>query len=151
MPKIEHNLGARPLLREPSDQGHSMTTFYSPGRRQSKTLLTINNCGSKVVRNSVLDCHLLPDWRQMQSKTLFLPIFNLHSSIVLTFSIAAIVHFCGGSVTGRMLDLRLKGHWFETHPRHCVVSLSKTLYPIGSTGSTQEDRKLSRHGLGHKA
>ena len=28
---------------------------------------------------------------------------------------------------------------------HCVVSLNKTLYPLLSTGSTQEDRKLSQH------
>ena len=25
-------------------------------------------------------------------------------------------------------------------PRHCVVSLSKALYPLLSTGSTQEDK-----------
>ena len=43
-----------------------------------------------------------------------------------------------------MLDLRLKG-LFETHEKHCVVSLRKTLYPLLSTCSTQEDRKLSRH------
>ena len=29
--------------------------------------------------------------------------------------------------------------------RVTVVSLSKTLYPLLNTGSTQEDRKLSRH------
>ena len=46
-------------------------------------------------------------------------------------------------LTGRMLDLRLRGCGFEPHQRHCVVHLSKTLYPLLSTGSTQED--LSRH------
>ena len=35
---------------------------------------------------------------------------------------------------------RTKGCLFETHRRlsHCVVSLNKTLYPLLSTGSTQE-------------
>ena len=42
-------------------------------------------------------------------------------------------------------DLGLKGHECETHRRHCVVSLSKTLYHLLGTGSTQEDRKMSRH------
>ena len=38
-----------------------LTDFYSintPGRRQSKTFLTINERGSKMARNSVFDCHL---------------------------------------------------------------------------------------------
>ena len=34
-----------------------------------------------------------------------------------------------GSV-GRMLDSGSNGHELETHWRHCVVSLSKTLYPL---------------------
>ena len=37
-----------------------------------------------------------------------------------------------------VLDLRLRGRWFQPHGRHCVVSLSKILYPLLSTGSTQE-------------
>ena len=32
---------------------------------------------------------------------------------------------------GRALDLGSKSCWFETHRSHCVVSLSKTLYPSG--------------------
>ena len=39
-----------------------------------------------------------------------------------------------------VLDLRSKGHMFETHWRHCVVSLIKTQYSL-HTGSTQEDGK----------
>ena len=31
------------------------------------------------------------------------------------------------------------GRGFEPHQRHCVVFLSKTLYPLLITGSTQED------------
>ena len=31
----------------------------------------------------------------------------------------------------------------STHRRHCVVSFSKTLYPLLSTRSTEEDRKFS--------
>ena len=30
---------------------------------------------------------------------------------------------------------------------HCVVSLSKICFPLLGTGSTQEDRKSSLHGL----
>ena len=55
-------------------------------RQQSKMLITIDECGSKIARNSVFDCHLGDKW---QLKTLFLMIFYLPSSIVLTFSIAA--------------------------------------------------------------
>ena len=50
-----------------------------------------------------------------------------------------ILEECSGSVV--VLDLGSQGHMFETHWRHChsVVSLSKTLYPLLSTGSAQED------------
>ena len=47
-----------------------------------------------------------------------------------------------GSV-GRVLDLGSKGCLLQTHLRHCVVSVSKALYSLLSTGSTQED--LSKH------
>ena len=46
---------------------------------------------------------------------------------------------CSGSVV-KILNLRLRGLKFETHRRHCVVFFSNTF-----TGSTQEDRKWSRH------
>ena len=39
---------------------------------------------------------------------------------------------CSGSVD-KALGLRSKGCLFETHWRHCVVTLSKTLYPLLST------------------
>ena len=39
------------------------------------------------------------------------------------------------SFPGRELDLRLRGHWFNHHLRHCVVSLSETLYPTCSSRS----------------
>ena len=32
-------------------------------------------------------------------------------------------------LSGRVLDLRLKGRGFEPHRRHCVVSLSKNINP----------------------
>ena len=41
------------------------TQVNTPGRLQSKTLLTIDKCGSKITRNSVFYCHLSPVWRQM--------------------------------------------------------------------------------------
>ena len=31
-----------------------------------------------------------------------------------------------GLFIGRVLDLRWRGHRFETHRHHCIVSLSKT-------------------------
>ena len=37
----------------------------TPGMWQSKTFLTIDKRGSKIARNSVLDCHLAPVGRQM--------------------------------------------------------------------------------------
>ena len=45
----------------------------------------------------------------------------------------------------RVFYLRLKGREFETQRRRCVVSLSKTLKPLLSTGSTQKNRKSSRY------
>ena len=42
-------------------------------------------------------------------------------------------------LTVRVLNWRLRGCGFEPNQRHCIVSLSKTLYPLLSTGSTQED------------
>ena len=46
-------------------------------------------------------------------------------------------------LSNRVLDSRPRGHGFEPHWRHCVVSLSKTHLSLLSTGSTQEDP--SRH------
>ena len=62
--------------------------LFTPDRRQSKMLITIEECGSKVARNSVFDCHLSPVGRQMAIENLFM-IFDLRLWIVLTFSIAA--------------------------------------------------------------
>ena len=43
--------------------------------------------------------------------------------------------------------MEIEGLLVETHHlrSHCVVSLSKTLYSLLSTGSSQEDRELSQH------
>ena len=59
------------------EKKHCIST---PGRWQSKTLLTVDECGSKFARNSVFDCN---------RKLCFWQIFKLRSSIVSTFSIAA--------------------------------------------------------------
>ena len=40
---------------------------------------------------------------------------------------------------GRVLDYGTRGCRLEPHRSHCVESLSKTLNPLLSTGSTQED------------
>ena len=45
---------------------------------------------------------------------------------------------CSDSDSGRVLDSRSRGCEFEPYRRHCVVSVSKTLYPLLSAGSTQE-------------
>ena len=47
-------------------------------------------------------------------------------------------------LSSRVLDLRLRGHWFKTQQRHCVVALSKRLYPQLSTGSTEEVSKVAK-------
>ena len=65
----------------------------TPDRRQSKTILTIDEQGSKLDRNSVLDC-------------LFLVIFDLRSTIVLTFSISA-YHVWTRSTYRKPIKLRL--------------------------------------------
>ena len=83
--------------------------YDSQDRRQSKTLLTIDEHGSKIARNSVFNCHLLLVGRQMQSKTLVLTIFYLRSLIVLTFSIAAyLVCDCSGWVSSVYGFLKFK-------------------------------------------
>ena len=63
--------------------------FLTPGRRQSKTLLKSMNAGQKSLETmfSIAICRRSGD--KGQSKTLFLTIFDLRSSIGLTFSIAA--------------------------------------------------------------
>ena len=47
-------------------------------------------------------------------------------------------------LSGRMLGLRTRSSWFETRLRHCDVSLSKTPYPLLSTGKTQKNWRTSR-------
>ena len=52
-------------------------------------LLTIDERGSKITRNGVLITICRHTGNKWQSETLFLTIFDLHPSIVLSFSIAA--------------------------------------------------------------
>ena len=47
----------------------------------------------------------------------------------------------GGGSSVVVVDLRSNGFLFETHRWHCVITLSKTTYPLLGTGSAQEDRK----------
>ena len=44
---------------------------------------------SKIVRKRVFDCHLLPHWRQMAIKTLFLSVFDPHCRLLIAYLIAA--------------------------------------------------------------
>ena len=71
------------------DSSHFLElTMYTPGRRQLKMLLTIDEHGSKLIETvlSIAICHQSGD--KWQLKTLLLKIFDLCSSIVLTFLIA---------------------------------------------------------------
>ena len=48
-------------------------------------------------------------------------------------------------LSGRVFNWRSRGCGFEPHQKHCIVALSKTLYPLLSNDSTQEDP--SQHNL----
>ena len=76
--------------KENNNSKTTTTDIYTPGRRQSKTLLTIDQRGSKIVaRNSVFDCHLSPVRRQMAVENSVSNDLDLRLSMVSTFSIAA--------------------------------------------------------------
>ena len=45
-------------------------------------------------------------------------------------------------LSGRVLDSRPRDRGFESHQRHCAVSLRKTHLSLLSTGSTQEDPSI---------
>ena len=82
-----------PLLSQVNDNYtcKSSAAVLTPGGRQSKTLLTIDERGSKSIETvfSIAICHQSGD--KWQSKTLLLMIFYLRSSIVLTFPIATAI------------------------------------------------------------
>ena len=61
----------------------------TPERQQSKTLLKIDECGSKIARNCFYYCHLSPVRRQIAIENSVSNYFDLRLSIVFTFSIAA--------------------------------------------------------------
>ena len=42
--------------------------ILTPGRRQIENAINNKKNGSKINRNSVIDCHLMPVWRQMAIK-----------------------------------------------------------------------------------
>ena len=62
---------------------------FTPHRRQSKTLLPMDERGSEIATTSVFECHLSPVGRLMDIENFVSNFFYLRSSIVLTFSIAA--------------------------------------------------------------
>ena len=67
----------------------------------------------------------------------------MNQSDILTGSIGNDNEERSGSADS--VRLWTEGCEFETHRRHCVVSLSKALYALLGTSSTQEDRKMYRH------
>ena len=70
-------------------------------------------------------------------------LFNLVLVFFFVFFLFFVFYWGRGGgaqwLSGRVLDWRPKGRGFETHRRHCVVSLSKTQLSLLSIGSTQED------------
>ena len=71
---------------------------------------------------------------------------DVASTLIQGFHVMCLLgnrHTVNWALSGRVLDLRLRGCRFEPHRCHCVVSLSKTHLSLLSTGSTQEDP--SRH------
>ena len=52
---------------------------------------------------------------------------------------ASCILYSNFQVSGRVLDSRQRGGGFQSHRRHCVLSLSKTHLSLLSTGSTHED------------
>ena len=68
----------------------------------------------------------------------------LKIKIAVQLFIVTMILFRGAQwLVGRVLDSESKSCEFETHLGYCVVSLSKAVYPLLSTGSTEEDRKSS--------
>ena len=76
-----------------------------PDRHQSKTLLTIDECRSKIARNSVFDCHMSPFRGQMAIKnyvsiyflSMFVDSINIflcHLSCVLTIRKCEVMFVC---------------------------------------------------------
>ena len=54
--------------------------------------------------------------------------------------------FRGGQWFSRIvLDLTSGDRWSKTPLSHCILSLSRILYPLLRTGSTKEQKKLSQH------
>ena len=64
-------------------------TGFTPDRWQSKTLLTIVKCWSKIAINSVFDCYLSPVWRQLAIKNSVSNYFWSTFVDSVSFSIAA--------------------------------------------------------------
>ena len=65
---------------------------YTPDRRQSKTLLSIDERGSKIAINSVSDCHLSPVGRQMAIENFVSNYFDIWSSISFAAYPVAVVY-----------------------------------------------------------
>ena len=55
-------------------------------------------------------------------------------------------------LSGRVLNSRLKGHRFESHPGHCIVSLSKNINPSLVLVQPKKTRSYitERPLMGHK-
>ena len=61
-----HNFFQERVIRNTYPTNCFATRNWStPDRRQSYTFLTIDECGSKIARNNVFDCHLSQVGRQM--------------------------------------------------------------------------------------
>ena len=88
---------------------NSKSTQFTPDRQHSKTILSIDERGSKIDRNNVFDC-------LMAIKIYVSNYFYLCTSIVLTFSIAAYPVFC---INPKLLKWLVTYRSLVTLWKHC--------------------------------
>ena len=69
-------------LQNPESRNNHENSSFSHRVGGNQKCNTIEERRSKIVRNSISDCHLSPYCHKWQSKTRFLSIFDLRSSIV---------------------------------------------------------------------
>ena len=96
--------------------------MLTPHMRQSKTLLTIDECGSKIARNSVSIAICRQSGDKWQLKTLFLTIFDLRSSMYSRFRLPPIR--CDAEVYSQ-LEVPILVLAFHIH--YCVYIFTEAL------------------------
>ena len=102
----------------------------TPGWRQSKTLLTIEEHRSKIEINSVFDCHLWPAWQQMTIENsvsnVFLPTF-VHSINIFDCRLTGVGKVC------MIISFSRHTHWSP-----CNVHENTFSFRLGVGGGLQK-------------